>query len=279
MYNTCLRCGYSWSARSLDPLRCPHCKTTRWNKEVIKDVCKRCGAEWVQRGGEMPKYCPVCHSSMWNNDKRTFTCPKCGKTRTLRSNSRENMCPECDLYADRRSKAHVMEFKTPRSGISNIIHLWSDGKGLTLNYVNDDSGIASLYKCGKLCGEINIESWCKKYSLVFSIGPKLNEERYQEVFASAVDRILFSDEVLSNKSSKISSLRGVTPEQAEVISLYEAGMKPISIALKMGLPFTEVMDIISTIPPIRMENGFLRNDGQEGFPEDKGYSMIERENA
>ena len=56
MNNICMRCGYTWSARSKKPLRCPHCKTTRWDKEVVKDVCKRCGAEWVQRGGEMPKY-------------------------------------------------------------------------------------------------------------------------------------------------------------------------------------------------------------------------------
>ena len=118
MMNKCCRCGYEWAPRSKEPLRCPSCKSTRWNKETIKDKCLRCGAEWVQRGSESPKYCPICHSSMWNSEKVTYTCPKCGLTRTLRSNSRIGLCPVCDRYVDSRPKTQFDDFRPKEAGVS-----------------------------------------------------------------------------------------------------------------------------------------------------------------
>ena len=254
MNNICMRCGYTWSARSKKPLRCPHCKTTRWDKEVVKDVCKRCGAEWFQRGGEMPKYCPVCHSSMWNSEKRTYTCPKCGKTRSLRSNSRENLCPECDIYSASKPAPKYAEPRERIGGIGKVTTLWSDGNGLTLRYVDNGSQIAALYDLGKYMGEVNIDLFCRKYRLTFELGPQIESENFQIVMRSAVDKILFTNEVVMNKTEKIATLRGLDPVNAEIINLYESGMMPVSIALKTGVPFSEIMDTISEIPPMRLDD-------------------------
>lgn len=254
MNNICLRCGYTWLARAKKPLRCPNCKTTRWNKEVVKDVCKRCGAEWVQRGGEMPKYCPVCHSSMWNSEKRTYTCPKCGKTRSLRSNSRENLCPECDMYSASRPAPRFTETIGRAAGISRITTLWSDGNGLTLRYIDNGSHIAALYDFGKYLGEVNIDLFCRKYRLTFELGPHIYNESYQEVMKSAVDKILFTNEVVMSRTERIGEMRGLDPVSAEIVNLYESGMQPVSIALKTGVPFSDIMDLISEIPPIKMDN-------------------------
>ncbi|MBO4502886.1 MAG: hypothetical protein J5707_04475 [Candidatus Methanomethylophilus sp.] len=254
MNNICLRCGYTWLARAKKPLRCPNCKTTRWDREIVKDVCKRCGAEWVQRGGEIPKYCPVCHSSMWNSEKRTYTCPKCGKTRSLRSNSRENLCPECDMYSANRPAPRFTESSDRASGIGKVITLWSDGKGLTLRYVDNGTHIASLYDLGKYLGEVNIDLFCRKYHLTFELGPRLQSEEYQEVMRSAADKILFTNEVVANRTDKVRTLRGLDPVSAEIVNLYESGMSPVSIALKTGTSFSEVMDLISEIPPMRLDD-------------------------
>ena len=278
MNNRCLRCNYEWRARDTKPLRCPRCKTTRWYKEVIKDQCKRCGAEWIQRGGEMPKYCPVCHSSMWNTDKRTYTCPKCGKTRILRSNSRENLCPECDMYSDKKGTSRTMMFPEKVSGINKIIPLWSDGKGLTLTCVDNGSFIASLYENGQYIGETNIDLFCRKYGLTFEIGPKLQTESFQNAMKSAVDKILFTSEIIQKRSERTGALRGMDQIHAEALSMYESGMQPISIALKTGLPFSEVMDMISQIPPIAMNDKDV-DRRETGAPERKMYLAKDYEKA
>ncbi|MCQ2085555.1 MAG: hypothetical protein MJZ21_05360 [archaeon] len=278
MSNNCLRCGYSWSARSTEPLRCPRCKSTRWNKEVIKDVCTRCGAEWVQRSGEAPKYCPVCHSSMWNAEKLTYTCPKCGKTRTLRSNSRANLCPSCDLYTDSR-RPHFADSRAPSSGINNIIHLWSNQEGLTLNYLNNRQGIASLYNHGKLIGEINIESWCRGFGINFDLNAKLTEPKYQEIFEKAVEKINFENKVSESRTTNLGLLRGLNSTEAEVVYLNDTGMSPLSISLKLKIPFASVMDILATIPPIVRGNDLAQNKREARTAEKKSSGIKEREEA
>jgi transposase-like protein len=191
---------------------------------------------------------------MWNSEKRTYTCPKCGKTRSLRSNSRENLCPECDLYSASKPAPKFDEGREGIGGIGRVTTLWSDGNGLTLRYVDNGSHIASLYEYNKYIGEVNIDLFCRKYRLVFELGPQLQSESFQIVMRSAVDKILFTDEVVANRTEKIGALRGLDPVQAEVVNLYESGMMPVSIALKTGVSFSEVMDMISEIPPMRIED-------------------------
>ncbi|MCQ2078913.1 MAG: hypothetical protein MJZ38_02500 [archaeon] len=269
MSNNCLRCGYSWSARSKDPLRCPHCKSTRWNKEVIKDLCMRCGAEWIQRSGEVPKYCPVCHSSMWNAERITYTCPKCGKTRALRSNSRIDLCPVCDVYSDHR-KMQEAGYKGTPAGISDIIHLWSNGAGLTLTSINNGSGIASLYEGGSLVGEINIESWCRSHGITYDPAAGNLSEAHREVFAAAVEKIRLSNMILDEKSANIGVLRGVSPIEAQIIQLSESGMAPLPIALKLNVPFTDVMDVLASVPPVKRGHD-LMSDGNDGKVPERGH--------
>lgn len=251
MKKSCLRCGYTWHARMRDPLRCPGCKSVRWNREVVNDICLRCGAEWVQRRNEVPKYCPVCHSAMWNSEKRTYTCPRCGKTRILRSNSRIDLCPSCDEYFDKPPKPVTDGNPSGKNGICPIIRLWSDGRGSVLSYTRNDSGTATLYECGKLVGTINIGGWCRNQGISFCAEANHDCEKLQKTYKAAVEKIRFNSEVSEYRVPDICELRRVNRTEARIIALRESGMDTLAIALKLGIPFTEVMDVLSSVPPVR----------------------------
>ena len=258
MKNACLRCGYRWTARSSKPLRCPRCKSTRWDRDVIRDRCMRCNAEWVQRGDERPKYCPVCHSGMWNAEKRSFTCPKCGKTRILRSNSREDLCPSCDMYQERR-KAGKNGFLNTPSGMGKVLHLWKDGEGLVLTFIHDGKGIAYLYDTGRYLGEIDLDSWFRSHGQRLDPYRPQGDERYDEVMKKAVEKILSRVDISEKTVDNISALRGVDKLEATIISMMQDGVPPLSISMKLEIPFSKVMDTLSSIPPMSGTNGQKNN--------------------
>ena len=271
MYN-CLRCDYTWVARSDYPARCPHCKSTRWDKKVIIDKCQRCKAEWIQRGTEAPKYCPMCHSSMWDAKKRTFTCPKCGVTRVLRSNSRSGRCPTCDNYSNRRPRAPKEECP----GISRIIHLWSDGKGLALSYLDNGQGIAYLYNGGKLLGEVNFDVMCKTQGLRFTAA-SANDDSFRPVCEQAVSRILSNQAVSEERVDSVSTLYKVDESTSKILLLRDSGMMPAAIALKLGVPFSQVMDVLTNAPRIARGRD-LKIQGPESTVQDKdSYTQKEKE--
>ncbi len=267
MMNRCCRCGYEWAPRSKEPLRCPSCKSTRWNKETIKDKCLRCGAEWVQRGSESPKYCPICHSSMWNSEKVTYTCPKCGLTRTLRSNSRIGLCPVCDRYVDSRPKTQFDDFRPKEAGVSDIIRIWTDGEGLTLVYVDNGRGMTYLYAEGDLVGSINFSSWCRNNKLSMEyVLRNYQEDSLSEKLSKLAMSMLSDDEAPSDRISIIAELRGITEEQAIIVSMHDDGMEPLPISLKLGIPFSTVMDTLNNIPPISGKG--IRSDiGKDAKPD------------
>ncbi len=273
MYN-CLRCDYTWIARSEYPSRCPHCKSTRWNKKVIIDKCQRCKAEWIQRGEEPPKYCPMCHSSMWDAKKKTFTCPKCGNTRTLRSNSRTGRCPICDNYNNRKAR-------TPREesfGIGRMIHLWGDGKGQTLSYLDNGQGLAYLYNCGKLVGEINLDLLCKSQGLRFDTG-SVNDKSFQPLYEQAVSKINSTQTIPKERIDSVSTLHAVDETTSKIMILKESGMQPMVIALKLDVPFSCVMDILTNTPRIARGRD-MRIKGPESTIKDKdNYSQKEKEST
>ncbi len=271
MYN-CLRCDYTWVARSDYPARCPHCKSTRWDKKVIIDKCQRCKAEWIQRGLEAPKYCPMCHSSMWDAKKKTYTCPKCGVTRTLRSNSRSGRCPTCDNYTNRRPRAHKEEY----SGISNLVHLWGDGKGLTLNYLNNGQGKAYLYDGGKIVGDIDLDMLFTSQGLHFN-PESASDESFQPIYEQAVKRIRDTPAIPQERVETVSALHRVDETTSKIMLFRESGMQPAVIALKLNVPFSYVMDVLTSTPRIARGND-LRINGPEASVKDKDtYTQKEKE--
>lgn len=271
MYN-CLRCDYTWLARSEYPSRCPHCKSTRWDKKVIIDKCQRCKAEWIQRGEEPPKYCPMCHSSMWDAKKKTFTCPKCGNTRILRSNSRSGRCPTCDNYNNR--KPRVPREACP--GISRMVHLWSDGEGQTLSYLDNGQGIAYLYNCGKLVGEVNLDLLCKSQGLRFNPA-SANDKSFQPIYEHAVSRIKSTPMMSDERIESVSTLHNVDETTSKIMILRESGMQPMAIALKLDIPFSHVMDVLTNTPRIA-RGSEMRIKSPEPTVQDKdSYTQKEKE--
>lgn len=274
MTYTCLRCGYTWIGRSECPSRCPHCKSTRWNKAMVIDRCQRCKAEWVQRGDETPKYCPVCHSAMWDAKKKTFTCPKCGNTRTLRSNSRSGRCPLCDNYNGNRLR-HVRE-ECP--GISRMIHLWGDGNGLTLSYLDNGRGNVYLYDQGKILGETNLDSLCESHGCQFSIG-KANEPSMKPIYLMAVDEIK-KNQILSEKRiESVSTLHNIDDTASKVLIFHNSGMQPAIIALKLGVPFDYVMETISDSPRIQLGSDFKMEGPEPTIQNKDSYARKEKEST
>lgn len=267
MMNSCSRCGYEWAPRSKDPIRCPSCKSTRWNRKAVNDRCLRCGAEWVQRGTVPPKYCPVCHSSMWNTEKITYTCPKCGLSRTLRSNSRIGLCPACDRYVDSKPRTKFEEYRQKESGISEVVRIWSDGEGLTLTYVDNGRNMAYLYADGDLVGSVNFASWCRnnKLSMEFTI-KNHKDDSVSEKLSMLAMTIMSEDEHSADRSAAIAELRDISEEKAKILELYENGMEPLPISLKLGVPFSEVMEAVNSIPPISGKS-IGQSDAREDVPE------------
>lgn len=267
MTNKCCRCGYEWAPRSEDPIRCPSCKSTRWDKAAVRDRCLRCGAEWMQRGDLSPKYCPVCHSSMWNMEKISYTCPKCGLTRTLRSNSRIGLCPVCDRYADSKPRERFDDFRLKEAGVSVISRIWTDGEGLTLIYVDNGRNTAYLYAAGELVNSVNLSAWCRdnKLSLEYVLRNCQDDSVSEKLYKLAMSMIS-EDESSSDRSSAIAEMHGMSEEQALVISMHDNGMEPLPISMKLGIPFSAVMDTLSNLSSgdgVRRET----RDNGEGNPE------------
>ena len=249
MYSTCLRCGYAWSPRSGTPVRCPQCKSTRWNIEHVTRKCLRCGAEWNQRGNTVPRYCPSCHSSVWNEPKVEFVCPRCGKIRTLRSNSRRDQCPYCDEYKDsgRRSSPSC---PAPKA-VTKPVRVWTDGKGLIMMY-SKGSGTATVYEGGILVATTNLDSWLRtrNYSPE-SVMSSYREEYMQREFEILAKQMYAGRNTHETKAESIKTLHPVSDKASEIIALSESGMQPVAIALKLRLPFTEVMDTLANVPPMQ----------------------------
>lgn len=183
---------------------------------------------------------------MWEFKKNTYTCPKCGRTRILRSNSRTTLCPYCDGYDDRKRRKKK---RAVQSGICTITHIWSDGKGLTLNYLDNGNGMARLYDKGKFLGELNIESWCKSHGRKFILEDS-HEPEMQDIFELAVKKILSSMPSQTSHTEDVALLRNVDILTAEILALRESGMGPAAISLKLGVPFSSVMDVLTDIPPV-----------------------------
>ena len=244
-------------------MRCPSCKSTRWNKPEIRDKCLRCGAEWVQRSDNPPKYCPACHSSMWNRERKVFTCSKCGRTRILRSNSRGGMCPICDRYALMHprpifGRTGLSLDRSTRIGIGRSVRIWSSGDGLIINYVDNGRDYAYAYRDGKLIGSVKLDSWCRKEMVDMGRLTSGRPGPYEEHALS-----LLAESMEARSRSDISSVpwsKGSESLRERVLSLSGEGMEPLPIALKLGITFSEVMDILNS-PPERAETGNAGGNG------------------
>lgn len=258
MSNRCLRCGYQWSPRSDKPFRCPRCKSTRWDKTSVEHKCLRCGAEWEQRSEKLPRYCPECHSSMWNEARSTYTCPKCGKVVVLRSNSRIGMCPDCDAYSDRRNR-YESEYAPRMSGPGRIVPIWSDGHGLSMYYC-EGTGMGLVYHNGNVIGSRRIENMLRGQGA--AVG-NVTKEKDPSLFfeLESMSKCILSDRDVLDISDADSKKRAC-------LQLFKEGMTPVAISLKLGMPFTEVMDIVSASKESESDNrrqfpGFVSDNARD----------------
>ena len=93
----CKVCSHVWVINSENgrPQRCPKCRTTRWDSELIKNECMKCGHSW-QSSGKIPTKCPSCQSSTWmkRSDSMLF-CSKCGHSWLRRGSKPPKKCPMC----------------------------------------------------------------------------------------------------------------------------------------------------------------------------------------
>ena len=243
-------------------MRCPSCKSTRWNKPEIRDKCLRCGAEWVQRSDDPPKYCPACHSSMWNKERKVFTCSKCGRTRILRSNSRGGLCPICDRYAQMHprpifGRGGPVPDGSARIGIGRSVRIWSSGDGLIINYIDNGRNYAYAYRDGKLIGTVKLDIWCRKemvdLSRLASGRPEPREEHALSLLAESL-------EARSRSDGAAPWTDGPDGLRERVLALSGEGMEPLPIALKLGITFSEVMDLLNS-PPEKPEPGDAGGNG------------------
>ena len=90
---TCKRCGYTWFS-SMNPNRCPQCRTHRWNESRNPCKCNFCGYTWERKVDKIPKTCPNCKRFVWNEPTEEHECTKCGTKFAVRVNVL-GRCPEC----------------------------------------------------------------------------------------------------------------------------------------------------------------------------------------
>lgn len=103
----CSRCQYEWTPRrdSL-PLRCPRCRSVKWNEQTLRLECRRCGHVWNSRDGD-PKRCPACGSYRWMDEPKMYECRRCGYRWEAKSSKKPARCPSCFSRAwsdDRRDE-------------------------------------------------------------------------------------------------------------------------------------------------------------------------------
>lgn len=97
--NVCVVCRYTWenNPEKPVPVRCPSCKSERWNaKDLRHHVCRSCGHKWMSRK-EHPLRCPACRSKLWCEDVRKCKCSDCGFEQDYRMDRKApDRCPVCD---------------------------------------------------------------------------------------------------------------------------------------------------------------------------------------
>jgi predicted Zn-ribbon and HTH transcriptional regulator len=69
MERSCRKCGYKWSPRRGEPLRCPSCGSYRWAEDSVRCTCIKCGHEWFSRSDRPPERCPKCKTRAWRQAK------------------------------------------------------------------------------------------------------------------------------------------------------------------------------------------------------------------
>ena len=258
---TCKQCNHKWISRTPNPIRCPHCKSTRWDFNVIKHTCKRCKFTWTQRGTSAPRYCPSCHSAMWAEEKKLFTCPKCGRTRMLRANSRDNMCPFCDKYGSKDKVEVRSEFRG--TTLTAPISLWSNNEGMVLIYSPNSGGFATLYEKGALISTVNIDFWFRTHSYTpeNAIAHIDNPSLQRELALLAKQAYSSRDKHISQVDS-ISESRDLSKDCSEILALYDSGMNPTAISLKLNIPFSTVFDCINDVPRIHNKKHHIEGDAE-----------------
>lgn len=154
----------------------------------------------------------------------------------MRSNSREGMCPRCDRYGESRSVANMPDCNN--RGISAVeggkdVTIFYDGRYI-LRYIADHREMVYLWDNGRLVGAVNFNLWCKNANKHPGTCSDDDLRRMSEEIGSMFSKCAYKAEFLGE-------LYGLTVQEAHVAALEESGMDGISIAMKLDMPFSEVM--------------------------------------
>ncbi len=200
---------------------------------------------------------------MWDSERTVYTCPKCGLTRTLRSNSRMDLCPVCDRYADPKPRDHFDDPRLKKAGVSEISRIWTDGEGMTLMYVDDGRLTAYLYAAGDLVGSVNLSGWCRdnRLSLDYVLRNYQDDSVSEKLYKLAMS-ILSEDEISSGRIPAGAETQGMNEEQALIVSMHEGGMEPLPISMKLGIPFSAVMDVLNGRSPASADSTSGETEGE-----------------
>ena len=197
-HNKCKRCGYIWIGNTQ---KCPHCLSTKWNLSSHECVCKRCGNKWMSRSDE-PARCPACKTTKWDEAVKTIICSRCGKSRPMRNNSRTSLCPECDVYR--------------RSDTCNLCgHMWTSSRETKTRF----------------CPGCGSAEWSEDHH------DRLSDH-------SAASRALLS---CNGDVRKFSTLTGTDIGSAEIFIAFHRGESGVSISMRTGLAFSDIMEIVKTM--------------------------------
>ncbi len=105
----CVRCSYEWMPRrDVLPMRCPKCRSLRWNDAHLCVECKRCGNKWNSHDGH-PLRCPKCGSYKWDQPPSVYHCKQCGNDWVAKGSKLPSRCPACFSRAWDREPIVVVE--------------------------------------------------------------------------------------------------------------------------------------------------------------------------
>lgn len=125
----CSRCQYEWvPRRDTLPLRCPRCRSVKWNEQTLRLECRRCGHVWNSRDGD-PRRCPACGSYRWKDEPKMYECRRCGYRWEAKTSKKPARCPACFSRAWSDDRRDEQDAAVDMSMDARIKELRGSGKG------------------------------------------------------------------------------------------------------------------------------------------------------
>jgi hypothetical protein len=145
--------------------------------------------------------------------------------------------------------------------------IFDDGRRV-LRYIADHRGMVYLWNNGQLVGAMNYNYWCRCIN-------KLPGACTEEDLDRMAEDIIAMSEKCTDKAELLEELHGLSRLEAMVTTLSDSGMDGMPIAMKLGIPFSEVM-ALKQIASEKMRSS-VRGIDMKLDRKDKGCEEIETE--